>query len=147
VLAASLEDPSWVVSGPASRVTPRAGSVARVDVPVVVTGEISGVVTMLRAGELEAVPGLELELVARTGKVVRRAITGFDGFFDITGVPPGDYRLQVAAAVPGWYPVYRPIHIAPLGTLQDRADLTLVPVDITAPAAEGVEPPSRPDDR
>ena len=148
VLAASLEDPSWVVSGPAARVTPRAGSVARVDVPVVVTGEISGTVTMWGGREAEAVPGLELELVARaTGKVVRRTVSGFDGFFDITGVPPGDYLLQVAAAVTGWYPAYRPIHIAPLGTLQDGVDFTLVPVGATPPAAEDVEPPPRPDDR
>ena len=90
----SLDD---VFLQPASQgvvVTPRPGIAARIDMPLVPTGEVEG--TLLDANG-DAIAGVGLELVDARGAVAARARSEFDGFFLFESVPYGSYRLRASA--------------------------------------------------
>ena len=53
------------------------------------------------AGTVEDVTGAAVpntEVIARSGATTRKSRTGADGHFSIAGLPPGDYRVELAAA-------------------------------------------------
>jgi hypothetical protein len=135
VLSESLQDPTWLAPRVARRLVPRAGNVAMIDLPLTIAGEITGTV-VAKDGAQTPVSGIHLELVdTRSSRVVRQVVSSFDGFYDVVGIPPGDYVLRLAAA-PGSVLAASPrvVHIAPTGTIDDGVTL----VWATAPAA-GVE--------
>jgi hypothetical protein len=126
VVTASLEDPLWVPKRRALAVLPRPGQAVLVDFPVNVTGEIAGTAYLLQDGALRPLAGVELELVDAAGQVVKRARSAYDGFFDLSAVPPGRYILRAvsgsaAPALRG----SRPVEIQPGGAILDGFDLTL----------------------
>ena len=83
----TLEDPWWVASRPAVRMVPRPGKALVVDFPIAVSGEITGTVT----------PALRvrMQVLDDAGRVVAEAPTEYDGFYDLTKIPPGTYTLRV----------------------------------------------------
>ena len=141
VSRASLEDPLMVPSGPGVKVVPRPGHVTRWEVPVTILGEVTGTVYLKGEGPAKVLPGLALELVeARTG-AVRTLRTAYDGFFDFTGIPPGDWLLRVSEAEARRLrlapPPAKPLTLKTEGTILDGIDL------LVAPAAVPVLPSSR----
>jgi len=131
LLERSLEDPTWILERPGVRVEPHAGQVTAIEMPVAVTSEISGTAYARTDSVRSPLSGIRLELLdARSGQVVRRTITAYDGFYDLTGVPPGHYRLRAAPSAVARLSGPEPeIEIPPTGTLLDRFDLELVPAD------------------
>jgi hypothetical protein len=93
---ATLEDPQWMARQPGIRVVPRPGAVARLELPVILTGEVDGSTYLLAGGARRAIGQLELELVDRQRQVVARTTSAVDGYFVISNVPPGDYLLRVS---------------------------------------------------
>lgn len=93
----SLEDPSQVPAFPAFRILNRPGHVHRVDYPVQIQGEINGSTRLREKGQSRELSGLEIELVRSDGHVFKKWRTAYDGFFEIRGIPPGAYKLQVSA--------------------------------------------------
>lgn len=96
--AATLEDPQWLASRKGVRIVPRAGTVAELDFPVVVTGEVDGTAYLLRNGVKRPAGDLEIELADGVGKVAGAAVTTSDGYFVVAGVTPGEYVLRIAPA-------------------------------------------------
>ncbi len=142
VLGESLQDPTWLAPRAARRIVARGGGVATVDLPLIVSGEVTGTVVAREDRGLTPVPGVRLELVeTRSGRSMNQVVSGFDGFYDITGVPPGDYVLRLAAA-PG--PVLavspRDVHIAPTGTIDDGLTYVWATVPATAVDDEDAQP-------
>ena len=130
-----------VPSGPGVKVVPRPGHVTRWEVPVTILGEVTGTVYLKGEGPAKVLPGLALELVeARTG-AVRTLRTAYDGFFDFTGIPPGDWLLRVSEAEARRLrlapPPAKPLTLKTEGTILDGIDL------LVAPAAVPVLPSSR----
>lgn len=130
LVTTSLEDPLRIPRRRDVAVLPRVGSPLLVDFPVVLCGEIAGTVSLRRAGVTRPLAGARLELVAEEdGRVVKRARTAFDGYYDLAAVPPGRYRLY--ALLPG---PPRPdvagavvtLVIGPDGPILEPVDLTLV---------------------
>ncbi len=91
----SLEDPYWVPDADGFTIVPRPGSTAIVDFPIVVTGEIDGMVYLLEQDRQVEVADVNLQLVSADGKVVARTRSVFDGFFLFEFVRPGDYLVRV----------------------------------------------------
>ena len=91
----TLDDPLMKPAVPGWTVLPRPGHAARLEVPVVVFGEIAGTAYRRRGGGRSALPGLRLELRDAGGQVVRSVRTAFDGYFYFTDLKPGTYRLEV----------------------------------------------------
>lgn len=92
----TLEDPQWLPEKPGLRVLPRPGRVRVVDLPVVLTAEIDGIVYLSEHGAKRGIGDARLELVDAGGKVVGTSHSASDGYYIMPSVRPGHYRLRVA---------------------------------------------------
>jgi outer membrane usher protein FimD/PapC len=90
----TLEDPYWKAADPNIAVLPRPGSVVKLEFPVYETGEVDGAVEMERGGQRVPLPGIRLQVVDASGKVVSQALSGYDGSFFVQGVRLGSYTLR-----------------------------------------------------
>lgn len=90
----SLEDPFLVPASQGVVVTPRPGIAARVEIPLVPTGEVEAA---LLDGNGDPLAGVLLELVDTRGAAMAQARSEFDGFVLFEKVPYGVYRVAVAA--------------------------------------------------
>lgn len=126
----TLEDPLWKPARAGVSFVARPGKALEVLFPVIATGEITGTVFLNRGGGWTEAPGLRLRLVAlEKEEEVASVVTAYDGFYEITGVAPGQYRLQVDRAqaerlgLSG--ELERDVVITAEGTILDGFDLRL----------------------
>jgi hypothetical protein len=129
VAGSSLEDPLAVSEKPGVRFVPRPGHVTKVEFPILISGEITGTVRVRREGSTREASGVLVQLVDKEGKVVKQVRSAYDGFYDMTLIVPGEYRIQVsveqASRLNLVAPPPRAISIAPNGTILDGIDLRL----------------------
>jgi hypothetical protein len=92
----SLEDSQWSPGVPGLSFMPRAGRIANLEFPVVVTAEIDGYVQLETDGQRRGVSDVQLELYGSDGAMALRVRSTADGYFLISGVKPGRYTLRVA---------------------------------------------------
>ena len=90
--ASSLNDPYIQPALPGVVVTPRPGVATIVELPLVGAGEVEG--TLMRQGG-GILSGVGLELLDKAGRVARKTVSEFDGFFLFESVPFGEYTLRV----------------------------------------------------
>ena len=95
---ATLEDPQWQALQKGMRIVPRAGKVSELEFAVGMTGEIDGTAYLLANGVKRAAGELDIELVDGAGAVVASTASSADGYYVLTGVAPGRYRLRIAPA-------------------------------------------------
>ncbi len=94
----SLEDPFWTPSIQGTAITPRAGSVNRLEFPVVTTGEIDGIIYLQDgSGSQKTLSNVTIEIVDNEGVVVQTTASEFDGFYLFEKVFPGTYTLRIKA--------------------------------------------------
>ena len=91
-----LEDPYWSPKSDGFAIKTRPGRVSLVDFPVIVTGEIDGMVYARQGGAIMEVADVAMELVDEEGKTVAQTRSAFDGFFLFELVKPGRYTVQVS---------------------------------------------------
>lgn len=96
MLTDTLEDPQWLPQRTGMRVLPRAGVAAELQFPVIVTSEIDGTVYLMENGQRQEMGNLLLELVAAGGEVIASGITESDGYFVLSGIPVGEYKVRVS---------------------------------------------------
>jgi hypothetical protein len=92
--ASSLPDPFVQPANSGVVVTPRPGVPVVIELPLVSAGEISG--NLLREGG-RTLNGVDIELLDKTGRVVKTTRSEYDGFFLFESVPYGQYHLRVSA--------------------------------------------------
>lgn len=91
-----LEDPYWSPTSDGFTVRTRPGKASLVEFPVIVTGEIDGMVYARQGGATLEVADVAMELVDAGGKTVAETRSAFDGFFLFESVKPGRYTVQVS---------------------------------------------------
>lgn len=91
--ASTLSDPLLQPESPGLVVTPRAGVMQTIELPVASSGEVDA--TLVRASGAK-IEGADVELVDVHGVVVARARSEYDGFVLFEGVPYGDYSLRLS---------------------------------------------------
>ena len=130
IAGSTLEDPLAVPEKPGVRFVPRPGHATLVDFPVLVSGEVTGTVRLLRDGKTHEAAGVSVQLVDKSGAVAGEARTAYDGFYDITMIVPGDYDVRIsprqAQRLSLVAPAPRRVTIASTGTILDGIDLLLV---------------------
>ena len=89
-------DPLWTVELAGVNVVPRPGMPVQIDFPIFVTGEIDGTVFVQRDGRQLGAGRVFVELVDLDGEVVKSTTTAFDGFYIISQIPFGEYRLRIS---------------------------------------------------
>jgi sporulation related protein len=153
VAEATLEDPLAVPERPGVRFVPRPGRVTEVDFPVLISGEVTGTVRLVRGGEKHEASGVVVQLVDAHGAVARETRTAYDGFYDFTLIVPGPYDVRIspeqAERLKLKAPAPRRVTILPGGTILDGIDLLLealepVPAAQPAPPAGGTAPANEP---
>jgi hypothetical protein len=92
----TIADPSWTVALDGVSVIPRPGHTILLDFPIFISGEIDGTVYVERGDRQLGAGRVTIELVDSAGRVVRTAVTAYDGFYVMDKIPFGEYRLRVS---------------------------------------------------
>lgn len=93
----TMVDPLWTAALDGVRIVPRPGQAIQLDFPVFISGEIDGTVYLERDTGAYGVGRVSLELVDDFGRVIKTTETAYDGFYVISKIPLGQYRLRVAS--------------------------------------------------
>ncbi len=91
----SLDNPLWVPARLAVRVAVGPNAFERIEIPMVMAGEVSGKV-VYSVNERPA-PGMPLVIESEEGRAVVRTAAFSDGAFYFFGLRPGSYRLAIPA--------------------------------------------------
>ena len=94
----TVADPLWTVALDGVRVVPRPGHTIRLEFPIFVSGEIDGTVYVERDGKEFGAGRVIVELIDNQGNVINSTTTAYDGFYIISKIPLGEYRLRVSPA-------------------------------------------------
>ncbi|UCB54069.1 MAG: carboxypeptidase regulatory-like domain-containing protein, partial [Thiotrichales bacterium] len=92
----TLEDPLWTPALEGIRIVPRPGQAMQLDFPVFTSGEIDGTVYLSRKGKTLPAGRVDIEVVDERGRVVKTTRTEYDGFYVISKLPLGKYRIRVS---------------------------------------------------
>ena len=92
---ATLEDPLMVPTKPGVRITSRPGHIDQINFPVILTGEIDGVVYLHKDGKNIPVGDVMIELVDKSGKFIQQIKTAYDGFYVLSKIPSGAYLMRI----------------------------------------------------
>lgn len=116
----SLPDAFLAPARPDIAVAPRPGRAFRLDIPIVESGEISGVVEVAGEPGPEPLGGFRLDLVDEQGVVRATTVTMFDGAWLFEQVPPGRWIVR---AGPGQTVAGTVVGPAFIHTVVDQASL------------------------
>jgi len=89
-----FESVSWQLQKPTIRVTIEPNQLRRIEIPVSVMGEISGVVYLRQDSTLKPQGGIKVCIYRSDSTLVKCILTESDGYFNYMGLPPGDYVIQ-----------------------------------------------------
>jgi hypothetical protein len=92
----TLEDPLWTPALEGMRIVPRPGQAMQLDFPIFTSGEIDGTVYLTRKGRTIPAGRVRVEVVDDRNRVVRSSTTEYDGFYVISKIPLGRYRIRVS---------------------------------------------------
>ena len=92
----TLVDPLWTAALDGVRVVPRPGHAIQIDFPIFTTGEIDGTINLVKNGKQHGVGRVTVELVDQNNRIITTTETAYDGFYILSGVPLGDYRVRIA---------------------------------------------------
>jgi hypothetical protein len=96
IATSTLEDPLWLPALEGMRIVPRPGQAMQLDFPIFTSGEIDGTVYLSRDGKEVAAGRVKIEVVDERGRVVKTATTEYDGFYVISNIPLGNYRIRAS---------------------------------------------------
>ncbi len=96
IATATLEDPLWSPALEGMRIIARPGQAMQLDFPIFSSGEIDGTIYLSRNGKTVPAGRVTVEVVDQRGRVVKTATTEYDGFYVISRVPVGKYRIRVS---------------------------------------------------
>jgi len=94
----TLEDAQLQPAIAGIRVLPRPGEAEKVDFPLVLTGEIDGIVYPTENGTPRAIGNAVVELVDAAGEVIDSTRSASDGFYVLPGVKPGTHHVRISPA-------------------------------------------------
>jgi hypothetical protein len=92
----TLVDPLWNPAIDGMRIVPRPGHPIKLDFPVFVTGEIDGTVYFSKDGKEYGASKITVELVDQYNRVISATQTAYDGFYILSNIPTGNYRVRVS---------------------------------------------------
>ena len=92
----TLEDPLWSPALEGMRIVPRPGQAMQLDFPIFTSGEIDGTVYLSRNGREVPAGRVRIEVVDERNRVIRSTTTEYDGFYVISKIPLGKYRIRVS---------------------------------------------------
>ena len=92
----SLEDAQWQPGSPGIKIMTRPGVVEHYDFPVVITGEVDGLITIKDGQRERPIGNATVELVNSVGKLVAKVRSSSDGYYVLDKVRPGHYKVRIS---------------------------------------------------
>lgn len=92
----SLGNPYWIPLSPVQQIRAQPGQIVTLSFPVMQSVEIDGTVYFMKGTERKPASNVSLQLLDRSGALVRELRSAFDGAYLFDRVAPGDYTLRVA---------------------------------------------------
>jgi hypothetical protein len=139
----TVEDPSLRPKLAGYRIVPRTGKTILLDFPLELSGELTGATQIQTALGPMDLGEVTLDILDADGKLLRQAVSGHDGYFDLTGLVTGTYTLRVAPAeaqrLDAILQPPRTFEITPKKNLYEGIQLMLAP-RVPAPPEAGPEP-------
>jgi len=89
-----FENVSWQLQKPTIRVAIEPNQLRRIEIPVSVMGEISGMVYLSQDSTLKEQAGIKICIYKSDSTLVKCILTESDGYFNYMGLPAGDYVIQ-----------------------------------------------------
>jgi hypothetical protein len=89
-----FENVSWQIRKPAIKIMIEPNQLRRIDVPVSVLGEVSGIVYLKEDSLLKEQGGIKICIYKQDSTLVKCILTESDGYFNYMGLAPGDYVIQ-----------------------------------------------------
>lgn len=89
-----FENVSWQLRKPTIKVLIEPNQLRRIDVPVSVLGEVSGVVYLKEDTLRKEQGGIKICIYKSDSTLVKCILTESDGYFNYMGLAPGDYVIQ-----------------------------------------------------
>jgi hypothetical protein len=103
----SIKDPLLGSSVPGYKVTTRPGDIVETDFPLVATSSIDGNIKMVdSAGNHYQIPDIVVELQDGKGKMLRRVVSEYDGFYTFDKIRSGDYKITIPPEALAEYNAY-----------------------------------------
>jgi hypothetical protein len=96
IAISTLEDPLWSPAIEGMRIVPRPGQAMQLDFPIFTSGEIDGTVYLSRDGKAVPAGRVTVEVVDERNRIIKTASTEYDGFYVISKIPLGKYRIRVS---------------------------------------------------
>jgi len=96
IAISTLEDPLWTPALEGMHIVPRPGQAMQLDFPIFTSGEIDGTVYLSRNGREIPAGRVTVEVVDERNRVVKSTTTEYDGFYVISKIPLGMYRIRVS---------------------------------------------------
>jgi len=94
----SLSDPFLLREPEGISFVPRPGQTFYLELPLIMTGEIGGYVYLKRSDEIfSGLRNIEVQLLDSENNPVRSTLTAYDGYFYLSGVKAGSYRLSISS--------------------------------------------------
>ncbi len=89
-----FESISWQIRKPAIKVIIEPNQLRRIDVPISVLGEVSGIVYLQEDSLRKEQGGIKICIYKSDSTLVKCILTESDGYFNYMGLAPGDYVIQ-----------------------------------------------------
>lgn len=96
IAISTLEDPLWTPALEGMRIVPRPGQAMQLDFPIFTSGEIDGTVYLSRNGRTVPAGRVTVEIIDDRSRVIETTTTEYDGFYVISKIPLGKYRIRVS---------------------------------------------------
>ncbi len=92
----SLGNPYLIPLSPVQQIRAQPGQVVALAFPVMQSAEIDGTVYFMKGEQRKPASNVSLQLLDRSGALVRELRTAFDGAYLFDRVAPGEYTLRIA---------------------------------------------------
>lgn len=92
----TLEDPFWEPTIEGVSIVPRPAHIHDINIPVIETGEIDGIVYReMKDGTEMPFTNVRMQLIDKNGNIVQETRSKYDGFYLFEKIPLGNYQVRV----------------------------------------------------
>jgi len=91
----SFDNIAWRLTKQTMNVAVDPNILKLIEIPVIISGEVKGMVTLVRDGEVRGLGRMIVEFYTSNNKPIVKTLTEQDGYFSFFGLAPGNYFVSI----------------------------------------------------